>query len=182
MPKLKKHIAFVGLMGSGKSAVGKAVAAKLEADFVDTDAEIELAANRTVSEIFSKEGEVFFRRREVEVISRVLRNPPRVIATGGGAFMNEIVRESISQRGISVWLNVDIGVLWNRIKNKHTRPLLNTNDPYRTLKELFENRRKIYNLADVTITTKKSSSINQVAVKVVEILNLRTDILENENA
>ena len=79
-------------------------------------------------------------------------------------------------------MNVDIGVLWNRIKNKHTRPLLNTNDPYRTLKELFENRRKIYNLADVTITTKKSSSINQVAVKVVEILNLRTDILENENA
>lgn len=119
---LHKTIVFVGMMGAGKTAVGRALAAQLGVAFRDSDHEIEDAAQRSIAEIFARDGEAFFRRKETQIIERLLKGTPGVLSTGGGAFMSEANRRMISQMGVSVWLDADLDLLWERVRHKDTRP------------------------------------------------------------
>ncbi len=175
---LKKTVVMVGMMGAGKTAVGRAVAAKLSVPFLDSDAEIEAAANLSVPEIFERDGEVFFRKRETEVIARLLDTACGILSTGGGAFLAETNRKIISQRGVSVWLNADIELLWNRVKHKDTRPLLRTADPKATLAGLYAARVPFYRQADIAVACDAGLSIDAMADRVVAALAKRSDVLE----
>lgn len=176
--RLKKTVVMVGMMGAGKTAVGRALAAKLSVPFLDSDAEIEAAANLTVPEIFQRDGEAFFRKREAEVIARLLDGTPGVLSTGGGAFLAEATREIISDRGISVWLNADLDLLWNRVRHKDTRPLLRTPDPKKTLSDLYAARVPFYSQADLSVRCDPGLSIDAMADRVIAALAERTDVLE----
>ena len=175
--KLHKTVVLVGMMGAGKTAVGKALAARLGAPFLDSDAEIECAANMTIAEIFARDGEAFFRDRETEVISRLL-DQHGILSTGGGAFLSERNRQMITDRGVSVWLNAGLSVLWGRVKHKDTRPLLRTSNPYQTLKELYEVRVPMYEKADLSVTAQANYSIETTTGKVIDTLLTRPDVLE----
>ncbi|NOR30564.1 MAG: shikimate kinase, partial [Sulfitobacter sp.] len=133
---LKKSVVLVGMMGAGKTAVGRALAVKLGVPFLDSDHEIETAANLTVPEIFERDGEPFFRKREAEVIARLLDEEPGILSTGGGAFLAPANRDIISAKGVSVWLEADIDLIWNRVRHRNSRPLLRTSNPRKTLEEL----------------------------------------------
>jgi len=174
-----KTVALVGMMGAGKTAVGKAVAAQLGVDFLDSDAEIEKAANMTIPEIFERDGEPFFREKESQVINRLLDSATCVLSTGGGAFLAPRNREAMSAKGVSVWLDAEIDVLWARVKNKDTRPLLRTENPYETLKSIYTARVPIYRLADVTVVSEYDVSIEDMAQRVVDALSQRPDVIEN---
>ncbi len=176
--KLRKTVVLVGMMGAGKTAVGKALAACLGVPFLDSDTEIELAANMTIAEIFARDGEAFFRDRETEVIDRLLENEIGVLSTGGGAFLAERNRKLISAKGVSVWLNADLQLLWSRVKHKNTRPLLRTVNPRDTLGELYELRVPIYALADLSVVSRPDCTIEIMAGHVVEALKSRPDVLE----
>ncbi|GAA0301552.1 shikimate kinase [Rhodovulum strictum] len=176
--RLKKTIALVGLMGAGKTAVGTALARKLDVPFRDSDAEIVKAANMTIAEIFARDGEAFFRAKEAQVIARLLDGPPGVLSTGGGAFLAEANRAAISARGVSVWLDADLELLWNRVRHKATRPLLQTPDPFGTLAQLYHDRRPFYAMADLAVTALPRYSIEEMADKVIEALAARPDVLE----
>lgn len=176
--RLKKTVALVGLMGAGKTAVGKALAIRLGVPFLDSDAEIETAANMTIAEIFQRDGEAFFRDRETEVIDRLLDGEHGVLSTGGGAFLAERNRKLISNKGVSVWLKADLKLLWNRVKHKDTRPLLRTDDPHETLRKLHEERTPIYEKADLAVEARSSYSIEDMTDQVVKALVQRTDVLE----
>ena len=152
--RLKKTVVMVGMMGAGKTAVGRALAARLKVPFLDSDHEIESAANMTIPEIFARDGEEFFRQKERQVIARLLEEECGILSTGGGAFLAEENRRIISQKGASVWLNADLGVLWNRVRHRDTRPLLRTADPARVLRDLLAIRDPLYReIADVIIET-----------------------------
>ncbi|NIZ08674.1 shikimate kinase [Pseudooceanicola sp. HF7] len=179
---LKKTIVLVGMMGAGKSAVGRALAQVLHVPFRDSDAEIEKAANMSVAEIFSRDGEAFFRQKEYQVIGRLLDGQPCVLSTGGGAFMNADNRQIIHDRGLSVWLDADLDLLWNRVRHRDTRPLLRTPDPYGTLKALYEKRVPVYALADVGVPSEPGCSIHEMAKRVAASLLTRPDVLEKEEA
>ncbi len=142
---------LVGMMGAGKTSVGKRLAARLGLPFVDADEEIEAGARMSIPEIFEKFGEPYFRDGERRVIARVLESGPCVLATGGGAFMNAATRERIAQAGVSIWLKPDFDVLLRRVRKRSNRPLLHTPDPEGTLRRLLEERSPTYALADVTI-------------------------------
>jgi shikimate kinase len=144
-------IVLVGLMASGKTSVGRILAQKLSLPFVDADHEIESAARMTIPEIFEKHGEADFRSGERRVIARLLRDGPRVLATGGGAFMNAETRAAVRERGISVWLKADFETLMRRARRRTNRPLLQTADPEATMRKLMEVRYPIYAEADITI-------------------------------
>jgi shikimate kinase / 3-dehydroquinate synthase len=146
-----RSIVLVGMMGAGKTSVGKRLASRLGLPFVDADAEIETGAQLTISEIFERFGEAYFRDGERKVIARLLSGGPQVLATGGGAFMNRTTRENIAARGISIWLKPDIEVLLARVRKKSNRPLLQTADPEQTLRRILEERSPTYALADLTI-------------------------------
>src|SRR5262245_53370547 len=146
-----RSLVLVGMMGAGKTSVGKRLAAKLGPPFVDADAEIEAGAQLTISEIFERFGEAYFREGERKVIARLLMSGPMVLATGGGAFMNPATRENIARHGVSIWLKPSFDVLLARVRKKSNRPLLKTADPEQTLRELLEGRSPIYALADFTI-------------------------------
>jgi shikimate kinase len=176
--KLKKTVVLVGMMGSGKTAVGKALAARLGVDFLDSDAEIEAAANMTIAEIFERDGEPFFRRKETQVIDRLLDSHRGILSTGGGAFLAEANRRMISERGVSVWLNADLDLLWTRVRHKDTRPLLRTANPRATLAEIYDRRVPIYALADLTVVAHPDYSVDDMAGKVIETLRTRPDVLE----
>lgn len=178
---LKKTVVLVGMMGAGKTAVGKALAARLAVPFLDSDAEIEAAANMTIPEIFTRDGEPFFRARESQVINRLLDNERCILSTGGGAFMAGGNRHAITQKGISVWLNAPLDLLWHRVKHKDSRPLLRTSDPFGTLKGLYETRCPIYAEADLKLDVTADWSIEQTTDRVVAALRTRADVLE-ENA
>lgn len=165
-------------MGSGKTAVGKALAARLNVPFLDSDAEIETAAAMSISEIFERDGEPFFRDRETEVIDRLLDAGCGVLSTGGGAFLAARNRELISTKGVSVWLNADLKLLWSRVKNKDTRPLLRTADPYQTLKSIYEARVPIYAKADLSVVSRPKYSIEAMTDQVLDALAARADVLE----
>src|SRR5271165_388893 len=149
-----RSVVLVGMMGAGKTSVGKRLAAKLGLPFVDADAEIEAGAQLTVPEIFERFGEAYFRDGERRVIARLLNSGPQVLATGGGAFMNTTTRENIAARGISIWLKPDVEVLLARVRKKSNRPLLQTDDPEKTLRRLLEERSPTYALADITIESR----------------------------
>jgi shikimate kinase len=179
---LHKTVVMVGMMGAGKTAVGKALAAKLGVPFIDSDHEIETAANMTVPEIFERDGEPFFRVKETQVISRLLDNSHGILSTGGGAFLSAENRQNISQRGVSVWLNADLSLLWHRVRYKDTRPLLRSADPKGRLTELYEARVPIYKLADLHVPSKPSYSIEEMAERVIAALLTRPDVLEKLDA
>jgi shikimate kinase len=146
-----RSLVLVGMMGAGKSSIGRRLAARLEIPFVDADAEIERAAGMTISDMFAKHGESSFRSGEARVIARLLDAGPQVLATGGGAFMNAETRVLIGQKGISIWLNADFDILMRRIRRRNDRPLLNTENPADTLQRLIEERYPVYQLADATV-------------------------------
>ena len=179
---LKKTIVLVGMMGAGKTAVGRALAQRLGVSFLDSDAEIEVAANRTVPEIFERDGESFFRTKETQIIERLLAEKRCVLSTGGGAFLSEQNRMNISGKGISVWLNADLELLWNRVRNKDTRPLLRTPNPKSTLQDIYDQRVPTYSLADMTVVSEEEYSIEDMVDRVVEALTTRPDVLEMHNA
>jgi shikimate kinase len=179
---LKKTVVMVGMMGAGKTAVGRALAQLLDVPFLDSDHEIEAAANMTVPEIFARDGEAFFRARETEVIDRLLQGRACVLSTGGGAFLSPRNRELISRQGVSVWLNADIELLWNRVKHRDTRPLLRTPDPKATLTELYQARVPKYAQADLDVPCAPPVAIDKMALRVAEVLLSRPDVLEEKHA
>lgn len=176
--RLHKTVVLVGMMGAGKTAVGRGLAARLGVPFLDSDAEIESAANMTIPEIFARDGEAFFRSKESQVIGRLLDEEKGILSTGGGAFLSPGNRQMISDRGVSVWLRADLGVLWNRVKHKDTRPLLRTADPYATLRDLYEARVPIYEEADLVAESDGETAIEDMVDRVVTALETRPDVLE----
>ncbi|MFK7835579.1 MAG: shikimate kinase [Sulfitobacter sp.] len=179
--RLHKTVVMVGMMGAGKTAVGRAVAGKLGVPFLDSDAEIEAAANLSVPEIFERDGEAFFRKRETEVITRLLENARGILSTGGGAFLAPQNRQLISEHGVSVWLNAELELLWNRVKHKDTRPLLRTADPKATLTAIYEARVPLYAQADLSVACDSALSIDGMAERVIAALAARPDVLERTN-
>jgi shikimate kinase/3-dehydroquinate synthase len=149
-----RSIVLVGMMGAGKTSVGKRLAAKLGLPFVDADAEIEAGAQLTIPEIFERFGEAYFREGERKVIARLLSSGPHVLAAGGGAFMNKTTRDNIAANGVSIWLKPDVAVLLARVRKKTNRPLLKTADPEQTLRRLLDERSPTYALADITIESR----------------------------
>ena len=151
LPRPDRCIVLVGLMGAGKSTVGKRLAKRLNLAFVDSDEEIERAADRTISEIFERFGEASFRDGERRVIARLVGGPPKVIATGGGAFMDPRTRSLILDRGIAVWLDADIATLVDRVARRDNRPLLSGKDPGEVLERLAAIRNPVYAQAHLRI-------------------------------
>jgi shikimate kinase len=151
-----RTIVLVGLMGAGKSSVGRRLAQALGMPFFDADDEVERAAGRPIPDIFAELGESVFRDGERRVIARLLDGPPHVMATGGGAFMNEATRALIAQKAISVWLKADVDVLARRVGRKSDRPLLQGRDPRAVLEALAKERYPIYALADITVESVES--------------------------
>jgi shikimate kinase len=147
----KQTIVLVGLMGAGKTTVGRRLARALNIDFVDADAEIEKAAGCTIPEIFEKFGEASFREGERKVISRLLDEAPKVLATGGGAFMNDETRAAVKAKGTSVWLDAEIPILLERVSRKNNRPLLKTGNPEEILTKLAAERNPVYAEADIRV-------------------------------
>ena len=166
---LKKTVVLVGIMGAGKSTVGKILADRLGMRFIDADQEIERAAGCTITDFFEKYGEVEFRKGEERVISRILAGEPCVLATGGGAFMSEATRLLIKQIATSVWLRVSFEVLAKRLEKRSDRPLLQTADPQQTLKALIKKRYPIYNDADFIVDA-ENDGVDITVSKVVECL------------
>jgi shikimate kinase len=148
-----RSIVLVGLMGAGKSTVGRRLATRLGLPFIDVDTEIEHVSQMTVPEIFARHGEPYFRDGEKRVIDRLLRQGEQVLATGGGAFMNADTRRRIAESGVSVWLKADLDVLLKRVKKRAGRPLLETPDPQTTLRRLMDERYPVYAEADITIVS-----------------------------
>lgn len=178
MQRLKKTVVMVGMMGAGKTAVGTALARHLGVPFLDSDEEISRAANRSIAEIFERDGEAFFRARETEVLARLLRGTPCVLSTGGGAFLSETNRALIREAGVSVWLRADLELLWQRVRHKGARPLLRTANPRETLRSLYEARVPIYELADLVVDSAADLSVEDMALRVTEALGARADVLE----
>ena len=150
----KRNLVLVGLMGAGKSAIGKLVASDLGIPFIDSDHEIERVSRMTIPELFEKYGEPEFRKLENRVIKRLLRSGPRVLSTGGGAFMNDDTRGSIKAAGLSLWLDADLETLWERVIKRDNRPLLKTENPKQTLENLMIARYPTYALADLSVKSR----------------------------
>ncbi len=152
-----RSIVLVGLMGAGKSTVGRRLAERLDIPFVDADLEIERAAGKTIPEIFADHGEPYFRDGERRVISRLLDQGPQVLATGGGAFMNPETRKLIAGRGLSVWLRAELPLLMKRVRRRSNRPLLDTVDPEAVMRQLIDERYPVYAEAAITIDSRDLS-------------------------
>ena len=168
--KLGNHsIVLVGLMGAGKSSIGRRLAEKLDVPFVDADHEIEIAADKTIAEIFKDHGEAYFREGERRVISRLIENGAQVLSTGGGAFINEETRQGIQAHGISVWLKADLSLLMKRVMKRADRPLLQTNNPEAVMQKLMDQRYPIYATADVTVESRDVQH-TQMVNEVIKIL------------
>ncbi|MBR0554223.1 shikimate kinase [Ciceribacter sp. L1K23] len=175
----RRNLVFVGLMGAGKSVIGRMVATQMGLPFIDTDTEIERVSRMTISELFAAYGEREFRALETRVIQRLLKSGPRVISTGGGAFINENTRRQIEKGGISLWLRADLDVLWERVNKRDHRPLLKTENPKQTLENLMNQRYPVYGLADITIQSRdvrKEVIVNEVleAVAAFEKESMKT--------
>lgn len=150
----KRNLVIVGLMGAGKSAIGKLVAQMLGIPFVDSDHEIERVSRMTIPELFQAYGEPEFRKLEQRVIRRLLQSGPRVLSTGGGAFMNEETRAAIRSNGLSLWLDADLDILWERVLKRDNRPLLKTENPKKTLEDLMVTRYPTYATAHLTVKSR----------------------------
>ena len=147
-------VVLVGMMGAGKSTIGRRLAGRLHLPFLDADIEIEAAASMSIPEIFETRGEDYFRDGEARVIARLLNSGPAIIATGGGAFMREETRKRISDKAVSIWLKADADVIMKRVKRRADRPLLQTADPAATIRRLIEERHPVYELADIAIASR----------------------------
>ena len=166
-----RAIVLVGLMGAGKTTIGRRLAQALHLDFVDADAEIEEAAGETIPEIFKNHGEAAFRAGEKRVIARLLTNGPHVLATGGGAYMNAETRETIAQNALSIWLHADLDVLMDRVGRRGNRPLLNQENPRAVMEKLISERYPTYAQADLTV-----DSVEGTHEHVVEKLLVALDV------
>ncbi len=164
-----RPIVLVGMMGAGKTTVGRRLAARLGRHFVDSDEEVEKAAGMTIEDIFKSHGEADFRAGEVRVIARLLKDHDLVLGTGGGAFMNAETRALVKASALSVWIKADFELLFARVQRRSNRPLLKTANPRQTLMDLIETRYPIYAEADVTIVSKDVPQ-DQVAGEVIEAL------------
>jgi shikimate kinase len=151
----RRPIVLVGMMGAGKSSIGRRLAQRLGIPFVDADTEIEIAAGMSIPDIFAAHGEADFRAGEARVIARLLDGGAQVLATGGGAFMNADTRAAVAAKGLSIWLKAEFDVLMKRIKRRQDRPLLKTEDPGATLRQLIEVRYPVYALADLTMQSRE---------------------------
>jgi shikimate kinase len=166
-----RNLILVGLMGAGKSSIGRLVAGQLGIPFVDTDNEIERVSRMTISELFAAYGEEEFRALETRVIKRLLKGGPRVVSTGGGAFINDRTRRHIKRGGLSVWLKADLDVLWDRVNKRDTRPLLKTENPKETLETLMTARYPVYAEADLTVLSRdvhKDVMAKEVLVAIID--------------
>ncbi|MGH6866994.1 MAG: shikimate kinase [Methyloceanibacter sp.] len=150
----ERSIVLIGLMGAGKTAVGRRLANRLELPFVDADNEIEQAAGESISEIFADHGEAYFRQGERKVIARLLDTGPQVLATGGGAYMNADTRANIKERGVSVWLRAELRVLMKRVHRRDNRPLLAGPDAEAVMRDLMAERYPIYSQADLVVDSR----------------------------
>jgi shikimate kinase len=165
-----RSVVLVGMMGAGKSSIGRRLAGRLGISFADADSEIEVAHDRmTIADIFATYGEAYFRAGEARVIARLLESGPQVLATGGGAFMNPDTRRAIAAHGISIWLKAEFDVLMRRIKRRQDRPLLRTEDPGETLRALMGERYPVYAQADVTIQSREVPH-EKIVEEIVEAL------------
>jgi len=148
-----RSIVLVGLMGAGKTSVGRRLSQILNLPFVDADTEIEEAAGCTIADFFEIYGEPAFREGEERVIERLLKDGPQVLSTGGGAFMSDVTRQRITEHGVSIWLDTDIDTLIKRTSRRNDRPLLNTSDPAETLRKLMNVRNPVYAEADIRLVS-----------------------------
>ena len=176
--QLNQTVVLVGMMGCGKTAIGRALAAKIGVPFLDSDAALEEAATQTIAEIFARDGEAFFRAREAEVIARLLSGAPAVLSTGGGAFMAQTTRDVINNGALAVWLNADLDTLWERVRHKDTRPLLRTADPRATLEEIYHDRVPVYAQASLHVAITQSASIDETTQSVIDTLVTQSNALE----
>ena len=166
-------IVLVGMMGAGKTSIGRRVASVLHLPFRDADAEIEKAANLTIPEIFDHYGEAHFREGERRVVARLLADGPAVLATGGGSFMREDTRRACKEHGVTIWLKADVPVLLDRVRKKGNRPLLNTPDPEGSLRRLLSEREPIYREADIIIASREGphqAVVNEILTAVDALL------------
>ena len=171
-PPITRTIVLVGLMGAGKTTIGRRLAAVIGLPFIDADEEIERAAGLPVTEIFTRHGEQEFRRGERSVIKRLLEGPPHVLATGGGAFMDPETRALVREKGLSVWLREDLDVLMRRVEKRDTRPLLRGGDPRAVMERLMAERYPVYAEADVIVDSNNGPH-NQAVTQVLEALARR---------
>jgi shikimate kinase len=169
---LKRTVALVGMMGAGKSSVGRRLAAKLDVPFHDADAEIEAAAGCSISEIFDRYGEAAFRDGERKIVARLLAAPPHVLATGGGAFIDPETRAKIRDTAISVWIKVPVDVLLSRVGRRDTRPLLRNGEPREIMETLLEKRSPIYAEADLIVESENGPH-GAMVDKIVDALKER---------
>jgi shikimate kinase len=175
MRKLEKTVVLVGMMGAGKTSVGRRLAQALGVPFKDADAEIEAAAGCTINDIFARYGEATFRDGERKVLARLLAEAPHVLATGGGAFIDHETRERIRQDGISVWLRADVDLLLERVGRRETRPLLAQGDPRATLSRLLGERAPVYAQADIIVDS--DAGPHDVVVKrILDALKDRAEV------
>jgi shikimate kinase len=175
----RRSIVLTGMMGVGKSSIGRRLGTRLGVPFVDADAEIEKAAGMNIADIFARHGETYFRSGEARVIARLLEGGPQVLATGGGAVMNADTRAAIKAKGVSIWLNAEFDLLMRRInKRKNERPMLQTADPAATLRQLLEERAPVYAQADLTV---QSREVPHDAI-VSEIMRALTVFLARDSA
>ena len=173
----RRSLVFIGLMGAGKTAVGRRVAQALGMPFVDADAEIEKAAGCSISDIFAVHGEAAFRDGERRVIARLLNDRVQVLSTGGGAFLDPDTRALIRERGISIWLRADLEVLHKRTARRNHRPLLQTGNPRKILADLIERRYPVYAEADLVVDT-EDQPVDQTVDKVLRELARYEERLE----
>lgn len=167
---IDRSIVFVGMMGAGKTAVGRAVASRLGVRFADSDDELERASGLTIPEIFSERGEQVFRELETRMIGSLLKGKPIVLSVGGGAFISEINRWNIMQGGFSVWIDADPDTIWDRVQRKDGRPLLEVDEPYSELQRLYRMRRPFYAMADISVRSRNDRSVDDMADTVVRTL------------
>ena len=163
-----RSLVLIGMMGAGKSSIGRRLATRLALPFVDADAEIEKAASMTITEIFAAQGEDYFRAGEARVIARLLDGGPQVLATGGGAFMNPNTRTAVRAKGLSIWLKATTEILMRRIKRRADRPLLAAADPVETLNKLIAERYPVYAEADITVESRDvphDAIVGEIVVK-----------------
>lgn len=172
-----RSVVFVGLMGAGKTAIGRKVAGMLGLPFIDSDHEIESVSRMTIPELFDGYGEAEFRALEQRVIFRLLESGPQVLSTGGGAFMNEQTRDAIREHGVSVWLKADLDLLMERVSKKQNRPLLKNDDPRGVLARLMDQRYPVYRLADLTVVTRDERR-EVIATEAIDALSRHFGVAE----
>jgi shikimate kinase len=178
-----RSIVLIGMMGVGKSSIGRRLATRLGVPFVDADTEIEKSANNmSIADIFARHGEDYFRNGEARVIARLLDSGPQVLASGGGAVMNADTRAAIKAKGVSIWLKADFDVLMRRIaKRKHERPMLHTDDPAETLRQLLITREPVYALADLTVQSREVPH-DAIVAEIMRVLSGFLDIPPHEGS